>query len=143
GVLQNRIARLNVNGSLDAATFNSGAGTEGPVHVIMPEITGDLLVGGAFEHYDGRDRRHLARVDPNGKLKMVMTDPEWHTEFIIANYPADPQSSTDPSDRELASTIPVASLQLHVSDGQYFFQPAAGDPMYFSDPSLFINGSLW
>lgn len=62
----NRIAKLNPDGSLDAA-FNPGTGVEGTayrmgVSSMALQPNGDLLIGGSFSSYNGVPRNGLARL---------------------------------------------------------------------------------
>jgi|GEM_PF-791449 len=60
-VTRNRIARLNPDGTLDAA-FNPNANLE--VHSIVVQADGKILVGGFFDNIGGQTRNRLARLDP-------------------------------------------------------------------------------
>ncbi|MFZ1220180.1 MAG: delta-60 repeat domain-containing protein, partial [Chthoniobacterales bacterium] len=60
-VPRNRIARLNPDGTLDAA-FNPNA--NGWVRAIALQADGRILVGGAFTQIGGRPRKNIARLDP-------------------------------------------------------------------------------
>jgi uncharacterized delta-60 repeat protein len=59
-VARNRIARLNPDGTLDAA-FNPNADND--VYVIALQPDGKVLIGGAFTSVAGQSRTHLARLD--------------------------------------------------------------------------------
>jgi uncharacterized delta-60 repeat protein len=62
-VMRNRIARLNADGTLDAA-FNPNANTF--VHSIAVQADGKILVGGAFNGTNsigGQTRNYMARLD--------------------------------------------------------------------------------
>src|SRR5205085_10143494 len=61
GVPRNRIARLNADGSLDL-TWDPGAGANYFVNTIAATPSGDLIVGGVFNYFDGLPRPFLARV---------------------------------------------------------------------------------
>jgi uncharacterized delta-60 repeat protein len=70
GVTNNRIARLNPNGTLDQ-NFNSGAGFNGSVNSIAcyPDgeiLDGEILVGGNFTTYDGGAIKYIIRLLNNG-----------------------------------------------------------------------------
>jgi uncharacterized delta-60 repeat protein len=74
GTARNRIARLNVNGSLDS-TFNPGSGaTDGSsglftaIYSVAVQPDGKLLVGGDFTRFNGVARNGLARLNANGSL---------------------------------------------------------------------------
>jgi uncharacterized delta-60 repeat protein len=75
GVPRGGIARLNADGSLDAA-FDPGAGIsrarhsdDGPVVLALMALPdGKILIGGNFTRVDGRVRAHVARLRPDGSL---------------------------------------------------------------------------
>ena len=63
----NRIARLNLDGSLDT-TFNSGAGANSGVFDLVLQPDGKILIGGSFTTYNGTSRNRFARINSNGSL---------------------------------------------------------------------------
>ncbi|MDW8417772.1 MAG: T9SS type A sorting domain-containing protein [Chitinophagales bacterium] len=65
GVLKNRIARLNPDGSLDNS-FNTGSGFSFSVYDIKVLSTGKILVAGGFTHYNGDLVNGLVRLNPDG-----------------------------------------------------------------------------
>jgi uncharacterized delta-60 repeat protein len=65
GSTRNRIARLNANGSLDAA-FYSGTGFNGQVNTISVQSNGSYIIGGTFLSFDGIARNRIVRLDSNG-----------------------------------------------------------------------------
>lgn len=72
GAPRNGIARLNTDGSLDAA-FDPGTGlgstgiaTAISDFVVQPD--GRILIGGSFNSYNGVPRNSIARIHPNGSL---------------------------------------------------------------------------
>ena len=67
GVPRNRIARLNANGSLNAA-FNPGDGANGTVQVVAVQSDGKVLIGGEFTQVDGVARSQVARLNADGTL---------------------------------------------------------------------------
>ena len=62
-----RIARLNVNGSLDT-TFNPELGPDGVVRAITLQPDGRILIGGSFTSVNGTNRNFIARLNLDGKL---------------------------------------------------------------------------
>jgi uncharacterized delta-60 repeat protein len=60
-ITRNYMARLNPDGTLDAA-FNPNA--NGEVHVIVLQPDGKILVGGYFTNIGGQPRNHIARLNP-------------------------------------------------------------------------------
>jgi len=68
GIIRNKLARLNSDGSLDL-TFNPGNGPElGFVRVVELEPSGKILVGGNFYYYNGVTAVSAVRLNPNGSL---------------------------------------------------------------------------
>ncbi|MDA7511196.1 hypothetical protein N8612_05905, partial [Verrucomicrobia bacterium] len=71
GVGQNRIVRLNENGSRDRS-FDIGLGIEGVdppvVIVLLEQPDGKILVGGEFSLADGLPRTNLARLNSDGSI---------------------------------------------------------------------------
>ena len=66
GTTQRRdIARLNLDGSLDAA-FNPGA--NGTVLALAVQADGKIVVGGSFTSLAGAVRNNLGRLNPDGSL---------------------------------------------------------------------------
>jgi uncharacterized delta-60 repeat protein len=68
GFTRNRIARLNVDGSLDP-TFAGGGGANGDVYSLALPPEGGVLVGGAFTTFHGASRSGIARLDDDGNLE--------------------------------------------------------------------------
>jgi uncharacterized delta-60 repeat protein len=72
GISRNRIARLNVDGTLDA-TFNPGTGaTTFPglpwVYSVALQTDGKVLIGGNFTSFNGVGRNRIARLNADGSL---------------------------------------------------------------------------
>src|SRR5262249_54201995 len=64
---QNRIARLNADGTLDA-TFNVGLGADDAVFSVVLQTDGTILLGGWFTSINGITRNGIARLNPDGSL---------------------------------------------------------------------------
>ncbi len=62
-----RIARLNINGSLDTS-FNPGTGTNDIVVAFALQNDGKIIMGGGFTTYNGKVIRCIARLNTNGSL---------------------------------------------------------------------------
>lgn len=73
GLMRNRIARVNTNGTLDGG-FNPGMGTDGDVRTLQLQDDGKVLVGGLFTVFAGVDRDHVVRLTTGG-LVDVTFDP--------------------------------------------------------------------
>ncbi|HTD67837.1 MAG TPA: delta-60 repeat domain-containing protein, partial [Candidatus Limnocylindria bacterium] len=69
GTNRNSIARLNVNGSVDA-TFNPGTGANNPIESISLQPDGKLLVAGQFTSINGTNRNRIARLHADGSLDL-------------------------------------------------------------------------
>jgi uncharacterized delta-60 repeat protein len=67
GTTQNRIARLNSDGSLDTS-FDIGTGLNSNVFPIALQSDGKILVGGFFTSYDGVTQNRITRLNPDGSL---------------------------------------------------------------------------
>ena len=67
GVGQDRIARLNANGSVDAS-FNPGAGAYTSIDSLVVQGDGKILVAGDFTSFNGVDRNGIARLNANGSV---------------------------------------------------------------------------
>jgi len=61
------IARLNADGSLDQS-FTTGTGADNWVPVTVLQPNGKIIVGGAFEEFNGVERRGVARLNADGTL---------------------------------------------------------------------------
>ena len=64
---QNRLARADTNGNLDA-TFSVGAGPNAAVNALALQGDGGILLAGLFTNFNGTPRAGLARVTWDGKL---------------------------------------------------------------------------
>jgi uncharacterized delta-60 repeat protein len=67
GIVKNKIARLNIDGSLDT-TFNPGAGPNDNVYSINIQLDGKIVIGGYFTNYAGVSREGVARLNSDGSL---------------------------------------------------------------------------
>jgi uncharacterized delta-60 repeat protein len=67
GAVRNRIARLNVDGSLDNG-FDSSSGANKSVRAVSQQADGKVLIGGDFTTLNGRDRSGIARLNADGSL---------------------------------------------------------------------------
>lgn len=67
GIARNRIARLNVDGTLDL-TFNSGSGANNIVYTTSIQSDGKIIIGGQFTTYNGIATNRIARLNADGTL---------------------------------------------------------------------------
>jgi uncharacterized delta-60 repeat protein len=67
GTSRNKIARLNVDGSLDAG-FDPGSGTDRIVHSVVVQPDGRVLIGGNFTAVNATNRERMARLNADGTV---------------------------------------------------------------------------
>ncbi len=67
GAPQQGIARLNRDGSIDPS-FQTGTGPNDTIRVINLQTDGKILIGGAFDSFNGQTANHVARLNPDGTL---------------------------------------------------------------------------
>ena len=65
GTTQNRITRLNSNGTRDTS-FNIGTGFDGSVNTIAVQSDGKILVGGQFTSYNGTTQNRITTLNSDG-----------------------------------------------------------------------------
>lgn len=64
---RNRITRLDANGKIDIS-FNAGTGADAAVYALGVDSVGRILVGGAFQTFNGSQKRGLARLTADGAV---------------------------------------------------------------------------
>ncbi|MEN9573244.1 MAG: hypothetical protein RL514_1099 [Verrucomicrobiota bacterium] len=67
GANVSRLARLNLDGSLDLA-FNTGTGADATINAVLVQPDGRVIIGGFFTNFNGTGRGRLARLNSNGSL---------------------------------------------------------------------------
>jgi uncharacterized delta-60 repeat protein/uncharacterized repeat protein (TIGR02543 family) len=77
GISRSRIARLNTDGTLDAA-FDPGSGADNSVYSVAIQDDGKIIAGGIFTKYNGSDSSYLVRID---------TDGGYDSDFDMSNGP--------------------------------------------------------
>jgi uncharacterized delta-60 repeat protein len=65
---KSHLFRLNANGSLDTSFNRSGIGPDGMVSAVAVRGDGKILIGGAFNTYNGTHCGRIACLHPNGTL---------------------------------------------------------------------------
>jgi uncharacterized delta-60 repeat protein len=64
-----RIARLNIDGSIDSAfSLSPNSGTDDVVNTIAIKSNGKILLGGSFSHCNNFTRNRIASINANGSL---------------------------------------------------------------------------
>lgn len=73
GVVRGRIARLNLDGSLDVS-FDPGSGADNPVYAVaIQPADGRVIVAGDFTTLNGIPRSRIARLNPDGSVDATFT----------------------------------------------------------------------
>jgi uncharacterized delta-60 repeat protein len=67
GIIRNRIARLNPDGTLDPS-FNPGTGPNDGINALLIDSGAKIVLGGRFENFNGVTRHFLARLNRDGSL---------------------------------------------------------------------------
>ena len=70
----NHLARLNVDGSIDNASFFPGTGADDTVYSINLQGDGSMYVGGAFASFNGTHRLGFTRLYANGTVDTTFLD---------------------------------------------------------------------
>jgi uncharacterized delta-60 repeat protein len=81
GTTQNRIARLNTDGSLDTSFNAGGIGANNSVLSIIVQPDGKILICGAFEFYNNIPVSKIIRLNSDGSL-----DSSFNNSTIASNY---------------------------------------------------------
>ncbi len=111
GVAATNVARLTMNGSLDA-DFQSGAGANGFVYASRLRSDGDIIIGGAFTAYDGVSVNKVARLhgvidlDNDGIVDLEDLDDDGDgMEDEVDNCPADSNATQTNTDRDAFGNV--------------------------------------
>ena len=67
GTARNKIARLNVDGSIDVS-FTPGTGANYPIRTLDIQNDGKIIIGGEFTTFNGTSRNYIARLNEDGTL---------------------------------------------------------------------------
>jgi uncharacterized delta-60 repeat protein len=78
---QNRIARLNADGSVDP-TFRGGAGANSGIRCLAVQPDGKILVGGIFTSIQGIPRNRIARLNSDGTVDQSFNPGAGATEVV-------------------------------------------------------------
>lgn len=73
GNVKNKIARLNIDGSLDN-TFNEGTGSNSTVRTILVLNDGKIVLGGDFTFFDNLTRNYVACLNSDGSLNLQFNE---------------------------------------------------------------------
>lgn len=67
GIFRNKIARINIDGTLDTTFNTSGVGAN-KIYSIAIQSNGKIIIGGDFVNYNGTDMHAIVRLNSNGSL---------------------------------------------------------------------------
>lgn len=70
GFNRSRIARLNLDGSLDTS-FNPGSGADNPIYAAVITPAGQIIIAGDFASFNGTPRSRLARLNLDGTIDLT------------------------------------------------------------------------
>ncbi|MGQ2984048.1 T9SS type A sorting domain-containing protein [Flavobacterium sp.] len=73
GTAAKRIARLNTNGLLENAAFNTANAANSTVMTIFVENNGQIIIGGSFNAYGNVGRSNFARINADATLDTSFT----------------------------------------------------------------------
>lgn len=99
GQTQNRIVRLNEDGTIDTL-FNIGTGLNNSVFAVALQPDGKILVGGSFTEYNGQTRNRIIRLNEDGSLDTFFNIGAGFS-FINATYTSVRTISLQPDDKIL------------------------------------------
>ncbi|MFM6928515.1 MAG: delta-60 repeat domain-containing protein, partial [Bdellovibrio sp.] len=77
GTTQNRIVRLNADGTFDA-TFNIGTGFNNPVSTVVSYSDNKILVTGSFTLYNGTAVSCIVKLNTDGSIDNTFTPPTFN-----------------------------------------------------------------
>lgn len=83
GVPRKGVARLNADGTLDAAFGDGQSGVDGAVGTIALQSDGRVLIGGNFNQVNGVVRDYLARLNADGTLDTNFGTGQGGTDWIV------------------------------------------------------------
>ncbi len=75
GFAQNKIARLNADGTLDGSFNANAAGANGSVYDAVLGVDNKILIIGNFTTFNGVDRKFIARLNTDGTLDTSFSSP--------------------------------------------------------------------
>jgi uncharacterized delta-60 repeat protein len=75
-------------GSVDRG-FNPGSGANRPVRVVGMQPSGKVLIGGAFNTFNGTNRLHIARLNADGSLDLAF-DPGVGVDAVVSGVASGP-----------------------------------------------------
>lgn len=127
---RNRIARLNVDGSLDTS-FNAGTGPNDLVKVIKVQPDGKILVGGDFKTWNGSVRSCLVRLNEDGSLDTSLANFDGAVDFFT-----DSNGNLFSSVEDVALQPTGAAPHFRIIVGGSFYRPFASGGFHYGIVAL-------
>lgn len=84
GMIRNRIARLNTDGSLDT-TFDPGTGANSHVDAVVIQDDGKIIVSGSFTTFNDEVMNRITRLNMDGSLDGTFDSGTGTNSFIYAS----------------------------------------------------------
>jgi uncharacterized delta-60 repeat protein len=152
GISKGNIARLTTSGDLDL-NFASGAGANGPIHSLVVESSGTILVGGDFTMFDGQPRNRLARLSVAGTIDLNF-NPGSGLDGVVHAIAVHQGAIFVGGDFTMADSVPrnsIASFDGNTGSHLSSFNPGQGvnGPVYaitadsrWFDNRLYLGGSF-
>ncbi len=146
GVPFNNLARLNVDGSIDA-NFFIGTGADNTVNSItLQPVTGSIYVGGPFTSMNGTHRLGFARLNADGTLDTTFLDTAYNQ---LAGLPrlryVDPPGTVYSSGIQSDGRVMIGGSFSQVGGGQFDELVRPDDYGFDSNISTVntLNANVW
>lgn len=81
GTTKNRIARINVDGTLDAS-FDIGVGPDDYVGTIVLQPDGKIIVGGNFTSFNGNTKNRIVRLNQDGTIDATFNSGTGTNDYV-------------------------------------------------------------
>lgn len=86
GYLQNRIIRLNSDGTMDTTAFYNGSGFNGSVYCIMIQPDGKMVIGGNFVTYKGLTENFITRLNSDATKDTTFTGTGFNGSIVYSIF---------------------------------------------------------
>lgn len=73
GVAYPKVARINIDGSIDSSFHLGGTNIDGSVLALAQQADGKILVGGSFKNFAGASQQYLERLNTDGTFDSTFT----------------------------------------------------------------------
>lgn len=147
GTSINRIARLNIDGSLDES-FNVGVGAINEVRTVSIQNDGKIILGGFFGLFNGTFAGQVVRLNSNGSIDFTFNSGTGANSFVLCSEIQNDGKILLGGGFTYYGTIPVNRLVRLNSDGTFdaTFNVGQGPDNYIqsisfqNDDKLIIGG---